>query len=79
MALVAMAIISAIRRQWTPFVATLILAAAGFIAYAMADKPNNQVVYVMPYVVTLIVVAVGGQRLRPPAQAGIPWRKGMQL
>ncbi len=28
---------------------------------------------------TLIVVSARGQNLRPPAQAGIPWRKGMQV
>jgi ABC-type uncharacterized transport system permease subunit len=44
----------------------------------MATDPNNQLVFITPYLVTLIVVSVGGQRLRPPAQEGIPWRKGMQ-
>jgi len=29
-------------------------------------------------VVTLIAVSVGAQRLRPPAEEGIPWFKGMQ-
>ena len=31
-----------------------------------------------PYVVTLIVVSVFAKRLRPPAQTGIPYRKGEQ-
>ena len=41
--------------------------------------PNNQFVYITPYLVTLIVVSARGQSLRPPAQAGLPWRKGMQV
>ena len=43
------------------------------------SDPNNQFVYITPFLVTLIVVSVRGQALRPPAQAGIPWRKGMQV
>lgn len=52
---------------------------AGFIAFALADRPKDQFVYITPYLVTLIVVSVGGQRLRPPVQARIPWRKGAHI
>ena len=79
MALVAAAVVAMVRRRWSVLVWAAALAAAGFIAYAMADRPNNQFVYITPYLVTLIVVSVGGQRLRPPAQAGLPWRKGSQI
>jgi general nucleoside transport system permease protein len=47
-----------------------------FWAYNTADRPNNQLVFVTPYVVTLVAVSVGAQRLRPPAEEGIPWFKG---
>ena len=47
-------------------------------AYFAAQSPNNQLVFVTPYVVTLIAVSIGAQRLRPPAEEGIPWFKGMQ-
>ena len=47
--------------------------------YVVADRPNNQFVYITPYLVTLIMVSMRGQALRPPAQAGVPWRKGMQV
>jgi ABC-type uncharacterized transport system permease subunit len=47
-------------------------------AYFVVQEPNNQLVFVTPYVVTLIAVTVGAQRLRPPAEEGIPWFKGMQ-
>lgn len=79
MALVAAAFVAMWRRRWSVLVWAAALAAAGFIAYAMADRPNNQFVYITPYLVTLVVVSVGGQRLRPPAQAGLPWRKGSQI
>ena len=49
-----------------------------FWAYFAVRSPNNQLVFVTPYVVTLIAVSVGAQRLRPPAEEGIPWFKGMQ-
>ena len=37
---------------------------------------NNQIVFVTPYVVTLLVLAFASQRLRPPAAEGRPWFKG---
>jgi simple sugar transport system permease protein len=55
-----------------------IFSAVTFWAYFAAESPNNQLVFVTPYVVTLIAVSVGAQRLRPPAEEGIPWFKGMQ-
>lgn len=55
-----------------------VFAALAFWAYFSAQHPNNQLVFVTPYVVTLIAVSVGAQRLRPPAEEGIPWFKGMQ-
>ena len=45
-------------------------------AYGAASVVNNQFVYITPYVVTLLVVTVLSQRLRPPAAAGQIWRKG---
>jgi general nucleoside transport system permease protein len=79
MALTLAAVYAIYRRRLWVFFGTAALAAAGFLAYAAAERPNNQFVYITPYLVTLVVVSVGGQRLRPPAQEGIPWRKGMQI
>lgn len=45
-------------------------------AYLATERPNNQLVFVTPYVVTLVAVSVGARRLRPPAEEGIPWFKG---
>ena len=53
--------------------------AAGFaIAYVTVDKVPSQLTYCTPYVVTLLVLASASQRLRPPAWAGRPYRKGQQ-
>jgi simple sugar transport system permease protein len=75
-------VVSVVRmsRQDSGFGSVFVAVAAivTFFAYATAESPNNQLVFVTPYVVTLIAVSVGAQRLRPPAEEGIPWFKGMQ-
>jgi simple sugar transport system permease protein len=56
-----------------------VLAAAGgafVLWYAVTDNVPDQLVSCTPYVVTLVVLAVASQRLRPPAAAGLPYRKG---
>ncbi|MET0326365.1 MAG: ABC transporter permease [Ilumatobacteraceae bacterium] len=79
LALAVAAAFSAVRQQWAPLLmAGVVSLACGFL-YVVSDRPNNQFVYITPYLVTLIMVSVRGQALRPPAQAGIPWRKGMQI
>ncbi len=77
--LFAAALWALIQRQWIPVAGFLILAVASAWIYVIAERPNNQFVYITPYLVTLIVVSARGQALRPPAQEGIPWRKGMQI
>jgi len=77
-ALVLVAVWMAARQQWSGMGVIVLIAMAGFWAYGVAERPNNQLVFVTPYVVTLIAVSVRGQRLRMPAEEGIPWFKGMQ-
>jgi simple sugar transport system permease protein len=73
------ALFAAVRRDWMPLlVGGIVCVGCGWL-YAVSDRPNNQFVYITPYLVTLIMVSVRGQALRPPAQAGVPWRKGMQI
>jgi simple sugar transport system permease protein len=57
----------------------LAVAAASFFWYATSDTIPNQFVYMTPYVVTLVVLAVASQRLRPPAADGKPYRKGQAV
>jgi simple sugar transport system permease protein len=63
------------RKYWTMLIAVAIVPLSlGY--YANATDVNNQIVYITPYLVTLVVLAFSSQRLRPPAADGLPWRKG---
>ena len=56
-----------------------IAAVAGILlglGYFTSDDSPVEFVKMTPYVVTLVVLAVATQRLRPPAYVGRPWRKG---
>ncbi len=63
-------------RNFTGMGIAVLIGIALFWAYFAAERPNNQLVFVTPYVVTLVAVSVGAQRLRPPAEEGVPWFKG---
>ncbi len=63
-------------RNFTGMGIAALIGIALFWAWFVTDRPNNQLVFVTPYVVTLVAVSVGAQRLRPPAEEGIPWFKG---
>jgi ABC-type uncharacterized transport system permease subunit len=65
-----------VQGRWMAAAIVAALAVAAFVAYSVTERPNNQLVYVTPYVVTLLAVSIGAQRLRPPAEEGIPWFKG---
>jgi len=44
--------------------------------YFTTDKVQPEFVQATPYVITLLVLSIASQRLRPPAAEGRPWRKG---
>ena len=67
-----------VQRNYAPAGTMTVFAVVTMWAYFAAESPNNQLVFITPYVVTLIAVSIGAQRLRPPAEEGIPWFKGMQ-
>ena len=77
-ALVILGIWMLVQRDFAPAGTAAVFAVVTIWAYFAAESPNNQLVFVTPYVVTLIAVSIGAQRLRPPAEEGIPWFKGMQ-
>ena len=64
------------RRKIPQAVGLFIIAVITFLFYRSTDEVNNQIVFVTPYVVTLLVLAIASQRLRPPAAEGRPWFKG---
>ena len=76
--LVVLVIWMLVERNYAPAGTVTVFALVALWAYFAAESPNNQLVFVTPYVVTLIAVSIGAQRLRPPAEEGIPWFKGMQ-
>lgn len=67
-----------VSRQWRGFGVVGLLGAGAFWAYFAIEQPNNQLVYITPFVVVLIAVSVRASSLRPPAEEGIPWYKGSQ-
>jgi simple sugar transport system permease protein len=78
MALLVAAAWSLATRKFTPLIVLVVFSALAFWAYVVFKEPDNNVTYVFPYVITLLVVALRSQSLRPPAAAGIPYFKGMQ-
>ena len=52
------------------------ISAATFAVWALIDKVPRQLTTITPFVATLIVLAFASQRLRPPAAAGAPYRRG---
>jgi simple sugar transport system permease protein len=78
-ALLFVAIWAIVTHRPTVIATGIAMAGIGFLAYATSNRPSNQLVYISPYLVTLIAVSISSKRLRPPAAAGIPWRKGEQL
>jgi simple sugar transport system permease protein len=72
------AVLMALRAKRNAAVFTLLMSVLVFWAYFITERPNNQLVFVTPYVVTLIAVSVQGKQSRMPAEEGIPWFKGQQ-
>jgi simple sugar transport system permease protein len=77
-AMILLVIWMLVQKDFAPAGTVTVFAVVALWAYFAAESPNNQLVFVTPYVVTLIAVSIGAQRLRPPAEEGIPWFKGMQ-
>jgi simple sugar transport system permease protein len=56
-------------------VAVFVAVIAAYAYLAIEDVPQS-LTQSLPYLATLIVLATASQRLRPPAMAGIPYRRG---
>ena len=76
--LVVVAVRQALRRRIPLAAAAVLLAAAFGLWYATVDTVPSQLVGFTPHLVTLLVLAVASQRLRPPAADGQPYRRGQQ-
>ena len=65
-----------VRKRTGPALAVAVLAGLIFWWHATATKVANEWIAITPYVVTLAVLAMAAQRLRPPAADGRRYRKG---
>jgi ABC-type uncharacterized transport system permease subunit len=73
---VAVAVFWAARRHWRPAVVALAAGAVVYAVYwAIPEVPREFASYA-PQLVTLLVLAVASQRLRPPAAIGLEYRRG---
>jgi simple sugar transport system permease protein len=74
--LVGLAIRSVLRRRVAGAVAAAVAGALVLVAYLGSDTIDGSLVSFTPHLVTLLVLSVSAQRLRPPAADGVPYRKG---
>jgi simple sugar transport system permease protein len=74
--LLAIAVFQFIRGGRTVAIVSLVLAALAGLWYATSETIPVEFVQAMPYVITLVVLALAAQRLRPPAADGLPYRRG---
>ena len=65
-----------VRRQVAQASASCSWPALSLLYFLITKTVNNQLVFITPYLVTLLVLTFASQRLRPPAAEGRPWRKG---
>jgi general nucleoside transport system permease protein len=66
------------RRRTSPGIVLAALAAGTYAWFFASNSVPGDFVTITPYVVTLLVLAIAAQRLRPPAADGRPYRKGEQ-
>jgi ABC-type uncharacterized transport system permease subunit len=67
---------SAARRRWVPAAVALVAGAVVYAVYFAIDTVPREFAAYAPQLVTLVVLAVASQRLRPPAAVGEEYRRG---
>ncbi len=75
-AFAGMTVVLLVRRKIPQGLGLGVIAFFTFLYYNAVSKVDNQIVYITPYVVTLLVLTFASQHLRPPAAEGRPWFKG---
>lgn len=75
-ALVLVAVLQYRRGQRTVPVVALVIAALALWWFLDTDSLPRQLVTAAPYVITLLVMGLASQRLRPPKADGMAYRKG---
>lgn len=76
LAAVLLVVAAAVNRNTTRGIVTTFVAVVAAYAYLAIDDVPESLTQSLPYFATLVVLATASQRLRPPAMAGIPYRRG---
>lgn len=76
LAAVLLVVLAVVNRTTTRGIVTAFIAVVAAYAYIAVDDVPESLTQSLPYFVTLVVLATASQRLRPPASAGIPYRRG---
>ena len=74
--MVIFTIINLRRKKYVSVVISMITAAIAAWLYVNVKELPGQFVTMTPYIVTLLVLGLGTQRLRMPAADGVPYRRG---
>ncbi|GAB1508672.1 ABC transporter permease [Actinophytocola sp. KF-1] len=64
------------RRKWLPAMFAAIGAVVVYVLYFATDELPTEFLPYTPHIITLVVLALAAQRLRPPAADGVPYRRG---
>ena len=75
-ALVLVAVLQFRRGERTVSVVALFIAALSLVWFLLTTSLPGQLVTAAPYAITLLVMGLASQRLRPPKADGMPYRKG---
>jgi ABC-type uncharacterized transport system permease subunit len=67
----------AVRRNWRAAIAAGAAGLLVYVVYALTDTIPSELATYSPQLVTLLVLAVASQRLRPPAADGLEYRRGV--
>lgn len=73
---VGLAVVWVVRRRWQTAAIALVAGAAVYAVYFSTETVPREFASYAPQIVTLLVLAVASQRLRPPAAVGVEYRRG---
>ncbi|MBW0118502.1 ABC transporter permease [Pseudonocardia abyssalis] len=73
---VGLAVLWVVRRRWQTAAIALVAGAAVYAVYFSTETVPREFASYAPQIVTLLVLAVASQRLRPPAAIGVEYRRG---
>jgi len=76
LAAVLLVVAAVVNRNTTRGIVTAFVAVIAAYTYLAIEDVPESLTQSLPYFATLVVLATASQRLRPPAMAGIPYRRG---